>query len=227
MNIVINFLDNKISFIDDAISTIEIVNKNYFYRIVKILNDYSQNKISNEIYVCNNLGEEINLTNKISIFFDYFNFNINSKRNISNLNKYIQASFDNSDQEKLNRIFNNFINELKRVVESKDISLDINYGIEFNLENILKLLDLNIQEKNDILSNLLLLIDLEHTLKINELLIFINLKDYLSDTELNELIKYSMYNNVKILLIDSKITKNKLKNEKKLVIDDNLEEFIV
>jgi CRISPR-associated protein Csn2 len=227
MNIVINFLDNKISFIDDAISTIEIVNKNYFYRIVKILNDYSQNKISNEIYVCNNLGEEINLTNKISIFFDYFNFNINSKRNISNLNKYIQASFDNSDQEKLNRIFNNFINELKRVVESKDISLDINYGIEFNLENILKLLDLNIQEKNDILSNLLLLIDLEHTLKVNELLIFINLKDYLSDTELNELIKYSMYNNVKILLIDSKITKNKLKNEKKLVIDDNLEEFIV
>ena len=45
--------------------------------------------------------------------------------------------------------------------------------------------------------------------------------------ELNELNKYSLYNNIKILLIDSQCYNSTNKFEKKLIIDRNLEEFLL
>lgn len=59
---------------------------------------------------------------------------------------------------------------------------------EFDIETILKLLKVTIDSKNNLLDNLLLLIDINNNFKINELLIFVNLKQYLAPEELNEFI---------------------------------------
>ena len=98
---------------------------------------------------------------------------------------------------------------------------------EITIENIIKNLKLSISPKNDLLNNLLLLIELERVLKTNNLLIFINLKQYLSDEELNELYKYALYNSINLLMIDSQCYKNMNEYEKKLIIDSNLDEFVV
>ena len=59
------------------------------------------------------------------------------------------------------------------------------------------------------------------------ILVFINLKQYLSKNELLELYKYSIYNQVQIILIDSQSYGVTLEYEKKLIIDDNLEEIVL
>ena len=77
------------------------------------------------------------------------------------------------------------------------------------------------------LDNLLLLIDLENTLKFNNILVFVNLKQYLSKNELIEFYKYAIYNKIQILLIDSQAYGVTLEYEKKLIIDENLDEFVI
>ena len=72
-----------------------------------------------------------------------------------------------------------------------------------------------------------MLIDVEKLLKIHTLQIFVNLKQYLTKEELIEFYKYAIYNNVQILLVDSQTYGISLNNEKKLVIDENLDEFML
>ena len=83
------------------------------------------------------------------------------------------------------------------------------------------------EEKDELLDNLLLLIDLENTLKFNNILVFVNLKQYLSKNELIEFYKYAIYSKIQILLIDSQAYGVTLEYEKKLIIDENLDEFVI
>ena len=72
-----------------------------------------------------------------------------------------------------------------------------------------------------------MLIDLEKILKLNSILFFINLKQFLNNDELIELYKYAIYNNIIIVLIDSQSYGVPLKFEKKLIVDSDLEEFVL
>ena len=121
--------------------------------------------------------------------------------------------------------YNRLIDTFLKILNKSDLPLQIME--EITIENIIKNLKLSISPKNDLLNNLLLLIELERILKTNNLLIFINLKQYLSDEELNELYKYALYNSVNLLMIDSQCYKNTNEYEKKLIIDSNLDEFVV
>lgn len=72
-----------------------------------------------------------------------------------------------------------------------------------------------------------MLIDIEKAFKLSNILVFINLKQYLSNKELEELYKYSIYNNVRILLVDSQGYNNISIYENKLSIDKDLVEFML
>ena len=96
-----------------------------------------------------------------------------------------------------------------------------------NLEDIIKLSKINIKYTVNLLENILLVIDIERILKLNSILFFINLKQYLSKDELKELYKYAIYNNIKICLIDSQSYGVNIEYEKKLIIDSDLEEFVI
>lgn len=57
------------------------------------------------------------------------------------------------------------------------------------------------------------------------LLIVPNLKTFLQEDDLLELYKYSMYNNIKLLVLENKHYENVLKYEKKNIIDENFDEI--
>ena len=106
-----------------------------------------------------------------------------------------------------------------------DIPLFISNDLD--IETILKGVKILVNSFDDILNNLFLLIDIEKTLNLSSILVFINLKQYLSNEELEELYKYSIYNDVKILLVDSQCYSNKSIYENKLSIDKDLVEFVL
>ena len=70
------------------------------------------------------------------------------------------------------------------------------------------------------------MIDIISTLKVADILIIPNLKLFLSNEELVELYKYSLYNNVKLLLIERN-NEEQLKYEKNIIIDENFCDFII
>lgn len=224
MKIKINYLENILQLKDDKILSLEIENKNYFYRIINDLYSLSNSEIVEEITFYDSNNKELN-SNKLKIFVNYFNFEFDSKKYTTDINKYIVNEMDENDKNSLLKAYNKLIDTFLKILNKSDLPLQILEDI--TVDNIIKNLKLSINPKNNLLDNLLLVIELEKTLKTNNILIFINLKQYLINQELIELYKYAIYNEINIILIDSQCYGGTLEYENKLIIDNNLDEFMI
>lgn len=225
MKLRIDYIDNEINISNGIVTSLEIENKTYFYRVVNDFNSLSLGELNDSIYIYDNNNNEINLCNKINIIVDYFNIDFNSKNIINKLYKSINNDVNIENRNKLSINYNKIKKIIVNILNECDFKLDLND--EFDIENLLKLLKISIEKRDNIFDNLILLIDIERKFHLNELIVLVNLKQYLSKEELNEFFKYSIYNNINILLIDSQSYGITLNNEKKIIIDSNLDEFLL
>ena len=212
-----SFIDNQIEVSDEYIRCIEVENNNYFWRIVNNLNNYcNQPENINELIVEENFD--------IDLLIDYFNISSNSKKYITNILKYIENNIDDDYYEKIRKNYNNIVDIFSRTIYNLDLSLNISN--DFSIYKLLKLMIISIKDTDDLLQNILTHIEISMFIQ-QKTLVFINLKSYLSKSELTELYKYCIYNKVKVLLIDNSLHGTTLDYEKKLIIDCNLEEYIL
>ena len=218
MKLIIKYIDNDIELKENEISAIEIENKRYFYRIVKDLYDIYDNELSEDIYLIDDNNKEINISNKIKIFIDYFNFKLDSKKYTNDITKYINKVLSEETKETLLNQYKKIINLYKK--ELNNIDLPLVLDTDLDIENITKLIKVSIDTNKELINNLFTLIDLENIFQTKNILVFINLKQYLSKEEIEELYKYSIYNRITLLLIDSQSYGTTLTNERKLIIDE-------
>lgn len=223
MRLSIKYIDNVITFNNSSINCLEIENKSYFYKIVNDINNISVGNVIEDVIFTDDEYKELNLSNKINIIFDYFNFDFNSKKIISIINKKVNDNISINDKDDLSKIYNKIRKIYFPILNDMDLNIDINN--DFDLDLMIKLLNITIKSKDNLLDNLFLLIDIEKELNINKIIVFINLKQYLNKNELIELYKYLLYNNIVVLLIDSQSYGICNEYEKKIIIDEELEEY--
>ena len=225
MKLKVNYFDNFIDIFNNNITTIEILNKKYFYRLIKDLMEVEIGIPTEDIIFSNN-NEIINLSGKINIITDYFQFNFDSKKYNNFITKYVANSINDNGKNSIIKNLKNLNLSIKKELNKFDLPLSISN--EETFENIIKSFKIVINNiDNDLLENLLLIIDIEKTFKINNIIVFVNLKQLLTNDELVELYKYAIYNEIKLIMIDSNYYENKLNYENKLIINDDLTEFIV
>ena len=181
---------------------------------------------SNEIFLLDNNENELNMGKEMYMIFDLFNIDYNSKKIISKIYEIISENIKkNQDHEIENETIKlrNYI-----IQEINELPFEFVMKKELEISEILKLYNLKIDPINytSILERAELLIDIISTLQIAKILVLPNLKTYLSEDELVALYKYSLYNNVKLLLIERYNTK-KLKYEKTMLIDESFDEEIL
>ena len=225
MNLKINYFDNNIKIENDYVQVIEIENKKTFYRLVSDLYKIKNDEKLDEVFFYDDNNQEINMYNKVDLYVNFFDIDLNSKKNLNALNKNIINSLTDNIKEEILNNFKKLAKSFTKILSDIDLPLSLNDNI--TVDDIIKLLKISINKTDDLLSNLLLIIDLEKVLKMNEILFFINLKQYLSQEELIEFYKYAIYNEIKIVLVDSQSYGIKLDYEKKLIIDANLDEFVL
>lgn len=221
----ISYFDNRIEFKDDYINVVEIENKKYFYRFVNDLFDIMKNGFSANLDFFDSNGIEKNINGKLKLYLDYFNFYFDSKKNLIDITKYVSSVISEEDKNLLQNQFKKIVQSYKKILNDIDFPIAVEENI--NIDSLSKLLKTRVEYKEELLDNLLILIDIEKTFNLNNILVFINLKQYLSQSELIELYKYSIYNKVQILLIDSQSYGGTLEYEKKLIIDEDLDEFVL
>lgn len=225
MNLKINYFDNNIKIENDYVQVIEIENKKTFYRLVSDLYKIKNDEKLDEVFFYDDNNQEINMYNKVDLYVNFFDIDLNSKKNLNALNKNIINSLTDNIKEEILNNFKKLAKSFTKILSDIDLPLSLNDNI--TVEDIIKLLKISINKTDELLNNLLLIIDLEKVLKMNEILFFINLKQYLSQEELIEFYKYAIYNEIKIVLVDSQSYGIKLDYEKKLIIDANLDEFVL
>lgn len=220
----VDFFDNEIVFDECLINVLEIENKVYFYRFVKCLNEIVNNGFSEEVIFFEG-DKEINVNGKIKLVVDYFNFGFDSKKYEKDIGKFVNEHIDEEDKNNLVNQYSKIVKIYNKLLNSIDLPLTVEN--EISVDNVTKLVKIDINCKNNVLENLFLMIDLERTLKTNNILFFVNLKQYLTVSEMIELYKYAIYNQVRVLLVDSQAYGCTMDYEKKLIIDENLDEYVL
>lgn len=225
MKLKINGFENELKFDDEHINILTIKETKCFAHVIEVLNEKTLGIENNEILLLNEENDEIKFSNCL-IIFDLFNIDYNSKKILNKLYDIIANRVDNKQDLEMQNLMLKLRNKI--IEEVNELPFEFTMKDELDVTDILKLYSLKIDIDNyeSILERIEFLIDLVSTLKISDLIIIPNLKLYLSDKELVELYKYSLYNNVRLLLIERENGK-KLKYEKEMIIDENYYDMIV
>ena len=206
-------IEHRCAFLNENMTRIIPLQEKSLLNIDEISNQFIQD------------NKEINMNGKIKVFINYFDFQFDSKKYTNEISKFVSNYINEEDTKDLINLYGKMTRIYKKALNDIDLPLYVENDI--SIDNINKLIKLGISPKEELLDNLMLLIDLEHTLKTNNFLVFVNLKQYLTKDEVVELYKYAIYNEITIMLVDSICHGVTLKNEKKYIIDENLDEFML
>lgn len=225
MNVKINYLDNILPITEDMVTSIEIENKGCFYRTISNFIKMSNGEMIEDIYIFDNETEEVKIFNKLLIISDYFNLDSLLKKYVAHLQKLIIENTEETTINDLAILYKKIIEKIKQTF--KNIDFQISFNDEFSLEQLLKIIKPKVDIYDTFIKNLYLIIDLENAFKLNKLLVFVNLKQYLSKEELLEFYKYCLYNKINVLLIDNSTHETTIEHERKLIVDNELDEFMI
>ena len=222
-------LENDIIFTEEYINVLQIQDKKLFTNVINSLNDNINNieDTKERIIILDN-DTEIKIEKEVLMFIDVFNIDFNQKKIQSALYNKIEKIYK-QEFERMSEFQTIFQNLLLNVLDVfNEFPFEFNYKESIGIQEYLKLLGLKISNnKGKIIDTVFSLIDVVEYLLVAKLLVFVNLKLYPSDDELNEIYKYAMYKKVNILLIETGEEKEPLENEKILYIDSDYDEIIL
>ena len=214
-------LENDITFTEEYINVLQIQDKKLFTNVINSLNDNINNidDTKERIIILDN-DTEIKIEKEVLMFIDVFNIDFNQKK----IEKIYKQEFERMSE--FQTIFQKL--QLNVLDVFNEFPFEFNYKESIGIQEYLKLLGLKISNnKGKIIDTVFSLIDVVEYLSVAKLLVFVNLKLYLSDDEVNEIYKYAMYKKVNILLIETGEEKEPIENEKILYIDSDYDEIVL
>lgn len=149
------------------------------------------------------------------------------------LGSRIQSSMVNMlmEEEEMRSSLGRVAAELEAIVDSAAYQLHGQYGfkIEWDVTNYLKAFgfDVCVDPEAALIDNLIALIDLAADMRLQEALLFINLKCFLSESEFDEFAQRVFFQKIRVLLLEQKPRARIIRNERKLVVDQRFLEEII
>ena len=218
MKLKINGFENEIIFDANNINVLVIEDSKLFVNIIDMINDKIKKIDNDEVFLVDENNNEMDMDKKAFILLDLFNIEYNTKKILDKIYDIISENISKNQDYEMEKITLRLRDYL--INEINELPFEFIIKDEIKVNDILKLYSLKIDSENyiTILEKVELVIEMLSILKVADLLIIPNLKLYLSDEELVELYKYSMYNNIKLLVIERNQCE-KLDYEEVLVID--------
>lgn len=154
---------------------------------------------------------------QIDVIVSPFCFDINSKRLLGNVQKEIETCIYENFIEEIDYINNAFIRILEDI--SLRLSYEIDYNIECDVKDLIKIYDLKLSyESSSLLGKLSIYIKLLAMSLNVKLLFLVDIKRYLTAHEILILYKEARYWKIQLVIMESRFI-DKLENEKVIIID--------
>lgn len=222
-------MENDIEIREDSIAVLQVCNTVLFSRIIQSIyceENEIQNRMENVVLLENN--KEISISKNVLVISDIWNFDRNQKKIQTALYQYIEKELQQDYEKKIE--FENLMSQVENLIS--DIWEELPFIFQYKdalLSDYLKMLGLKLSgaSAEKIIDRVLTIIDIVEYFNVAKVIIFINLKTFVSEYELNEIYKYAMYKKVKMLLIETGKEKKPIANEKIFFVDDDYEEFIL
>lgn len=132
-----------------------------------------------------------------------------------------------SDSDIENEIKKHYIEIVKKIYDEVDnYNVDININEELDFIKFFKMMGVEIHNSYDCLINKIIdLLEIYSEL-CNQTIVFINILNYFSNEEINEILKYIGYKKISVLFLENSYNKD-VYFENKYVIDDEFYDYIV
>ena len=156
---------------------------------------------------------------------DVFNIEFNDKKIINKIYNILVQNIKNRQDYELDNMALKIRNYL--IEEINELPFEFNMDSEIDILDLLKVFKVKIDTTSytTVVEKIEFIINIISTLSLAEILVIPNLKTYLAEEELLEIYKYSIYNNIKLLILENKCSEKLLKYEQKNIIDENFDEF--
>lgn len=219
MNLVTEYLENSFEIKSKTINTLVIEDTKYFTQFIKALIE-TANRGSEEFELIEDF-KKVDLSKVTEIIFDLFSLEANNANILKKL--YTELEKDINSEE----IFNKKIemeslaaNIADDLIHMSRLSLTAG-GI--NYQNFFKALAIEFDyDKNSIIEKLIEYIKVTADLLDKKLFIIINLDSFLTEEDLVELSKFLCYNEIKVLALQNKITRQVKTCENLRIVDKDL-----
>lgn len=212
----VNYKHNlNVKFDENTVNTIVIENKHTMSNIIFEL--IKQMEGEDGEFVLSTENKILDINKYLDIVIDPFNINFNSKKIINSLYHELNETALVLDEEK-RKINEAIICSLDRIIFN-EIYTGINHNLDFQWSDIFKLYNVSFSlEHISLLEKLIEYIKIQSTFLKTKVLVFINLKSYLTTNDLIELYRQAAYNKIHLLLIDN-CESIKINNEEITLID--------
>lgn len=216
-------LENKITFEEGKINVLEIYNKKFFRRMIEILNGEEEAE-DNEIVLLDN-EKRVDLKKNVYVLTDLFNIDFNSKKIITKIYNELIENIKKRQDDELENLTIKLRNYL--IEEINELPFEFNINSELEINDLLKVFNLKIDTTcyTTIVEKIEFIINIIANLEIASILVIPNLKVYLEKEEIIEIYKYSLYNNIKLLVLENSSNENIENYEIKNIIDKEFDEF--
>ena len=142
---------------------LEIENKHLLFRLIKNFTDIGSGDFMDEIKAFDDDNKEINISNKILVLSDFFNFNLDTKNYLNQINKIIIDNIKDSGDNTLLSLYQKLLHKYNKVIKETELPIVINN--EVNVESLVKMIKLKLNLSDNLLDNLFSLMDLEKIAK--------------------------------------------------------------
>lgn len=218
--------ENEIEFKENSVNVLEIVDKKLFSNFINNINEQCNEAINDDnSVVLFDENERIQISKNIYLMTDLFNIDLNEKKIINKFYNLIAENIRNNQDNQLENLIINFRNYL--INEINELPFEFTMDDDLEISDLLKIFKVKIDVSCycTIMEKIEFIINVLATLKIANILVIPNLKTYLNEEELVELYKYSVYNNINLLVVENSTSEKKLKYEVKNIIDENFDEI--
>lgn len=220
--------ENKIIFKSEKINVLEIYDKKLFANFIGYINEQcnKEGEEDNRIVLMNDSKRQ-KIGKSIFLLTDLFNIDFNSKKILNKIYAVIEQNIKNRQDDEINKIILSLRKYL--IDEINEIPFEFNMNSDIDVQDLLKIFNVKIDTScyMSIVEKIEFIIDIISNFKIAEILVIPNLKTYLNEYELLEIYKYSIYNNVNLLLVENVLENKLLKYEQKNIIDENFDEMLL
>ena len=205
------------------LGTIVIENNKKFYEYCSDI--FSMQNGEDGKFIFLEKDKELKFSKNGLIIFDIFNLDFNDKKIISGL----YSKLNEIVEENYHFEYLKYIGEFMKIID--DIKIDSPYPYTYNedisFNDLLKAIKVQPEkEYSSILEKLINYINVISEYTLVKLIVFVNVRNFLTQEEMKELIKHIGYCKINIVFLES-IQPKRVMDEKILIIDNDLCEVII
>ncbi len=206
----------QISLHSECTCVLIIEDRSILTEVIRLL--YEQMEGKEEYFMLFDSDQKLPFTKKVEFILEPFSLSVNDRKILASIHSELSTLSNEKYIVEKNELHKNILCYLDLIVQESEQPLTYNENTD--IQGLLKLFELKVEEDVELLEKIMLYLKLCVYLKKVQVIIFFNLKLYLSENELLYLYEYAMYNKVCLLLIEHN-EMEKLLNEKICILDSD------